>query len=917
MSDARHGKTLLGRRSECQTIDALLGGVRAGQGQVLVIRGEAGVGKTALLDYLSSRATAFRLLRAASVESEMELPFAGLHQLCAPLLAHLGALPEPQRQALRTAFGLEAGEAANPFLVGLAVLSLLAHVAEDQPVVCVFDDAQWLDRPSALLLAFVARRLLADPIAMVFAVREPFESREFEGLPELPVQGLAAQDARALLDSVVIGPVDDRVKDRIVAETRGNPLGLLELPRSLSAGGLAGGFALPDARPLASRIEESYLLRVHQLPEETQRLLLAAAADPLGDAELLWRAAEKLAIGAGAAAPAATSGIIEVGVAVRFCHPLARSAVYRAATVQSRSEVHLALAEATDPESEPDRRAWHLGQAALEPDEAVASALERSANRARSRGGNAAAAAFLQRAAELTPSAGRRAARTMAAARATFEAGAPDAAQQLLNAADAGPLDDLQRARLGRLRAQIEFATRRGTEAPPLLLDAASRLEPLNTELARETYLEAFAAALFTGRFDLSGSLRAISEAALAVPVGPNPPRPLDLLLDGLATRMTAGHATAAPKLSLALSAFEGSAGSGSDASTPWLWLAWFVAGDLWDSDRWYGLAHAATALARDAGALNILPVCLEGSAAALVHAGQFSAAAALVRESDSISEATGNEPLRYTSLVLAAWRGDEALTASLVASRLRDAEANGEGRVVGLAQYVTSVLHNGLGRYDAALAAARKGCEHDDLELTGFTLLELIEAGVRSGDPGVGGALELLEARTAASSTPWALGVRARSRALLAVGNAAEEHYQAALDHLAGSGVAIHLARAHLIYGEWLRRENRRAQSREQLRTAFEMFSDFGADAFAERTRRELAATGETVHKRGVDTRDLLTSQELQIARLAASRHTNPEIGSQLYLSPRTVEYHLHKVFSKLNIASRKELEAALAGVA
>lgn len=916
MTDTWHDSKLRGRQSERREMESLVHDIRANRGRVLVIRGEAGVGKSALLDFLAAKAAGCRLMRSTSVESEMELPYAGLHQLCAPMLGLIDELPGPQRDALRVAFGLMSGDAAEPFLVGLAVLSLLAQRTAEQPLVCIFDDAQWLDRPSALLLAFVARRLLAEPIAMVFAVREPHGVRELAGLPELSLVGLDEKDARALLDSVLITPVDERVRNRIIAETRGNPLALLELPRGLSPSELAGGFALPNSH-LSSRIEQSFLQRVRRLPLETQKLLLAAAAEPVGDTGLLWRAAVRLDIGVGAAAPAESDGLIEIGVTVRFCHPLVRSAVYRAASTHARSEVHAALAQSTDPELDPDRHAWHLGRAALEPDEAVAQALERSADRARRRGGNAAAAAFLKRAADLTVSPGRRATRALAAARAMFEAGAPDAAGELLIAAESGPLDDLQRARVGRLHAQIEFARRRGSEAPSLLLDAARRLEPLSTELARETYLEAFAAALFTGRFDPSASITSVSRSALKGPEAADPPRPLDLLLDGLATRMTVGHAASAPLLNRALSAFEASAAHSGDATSRWLWLAWLVAGDLWDSERWFGLADASTALAREAGALNILPVCLEGSAAALVHAGQFSAATALIQESDSISEATGNAPLRYTSLVLAAWRGDQTRTTSLIEARLRDAQANGEGRVVGLAKWVTSVLYNGLGRYEEALAAARRACEHDDLELTGFALTELIEAGARSGAAGISGALKSLEERTVASGTHWALGVLARSRALLSEGDVAAELYEEAIFHLEKSRIAIHLARAHLVYGEWLRRENHRSRAREHLRGAHEMFSDFGAAAFAERARRELLATGETVRKRRVDTQDLLTPQELQIARLAAASHTNPEIGGQLYISPRTVEYHLHKVYAKLNISSRKELESALGDAA
>lgn len=915
MATTEHKQQLLGRDRECAQFDAMLAASRANQGQVLLIRGEAGVGKTALLEYVAGNAGDFTVLRTTGVESEMELPYAGLHQFCAPLLPHLTTLPDPQRDALSTAFGLASGGAANHFLVGLAVLSLMSEITDERPLLCLLDDAQWLDRTSAQLLAFVARRLQAEPVAMVFAVRSPHPVQELDGLPQLVIEGLGSADARALFDSAITGPVDDQVRSRFVAESRGNPLALLELPRSTVGPQLAGGFALPGASPLTSKIEHSFMQRAQQLPMESRRLLVLAAAEPVGDSALLWRAAERLDIDSQAAAAAESEGLIELGVHVRFCHPLVRSAVYRAADVTERFTAHRALAEATDPAVDPDRRAWHLAQSVTGHDEVVAAELERSADRARMRGGNAAAAAFLRRATELTPSPGRRAARALAAARATYEAGSPDAAHALLDAAEVGPLDDLQRARLSRLHAQIEFARRRGPDASPMLLEAASRLEPLNLTLARETYLEAFAAGVFTGRFEVPNGLRAVATAVLALPAEPAEPRPLELLLVGLATRFSEGNAASAPLLKRALKGFE-EAGEDDESSTRWLWLAWFVAGDLWDSDRWSALATRATRLARAAGALNFLPVCLEGSAAASLHTGDFSTAAALIEESDSISRATGNEPLRYCSLVLAAWRGDESVAKPLIEARANSAEANGEGRVIGLVGLTNAVLYNGLARYDLAMEAAREAVAHDDLELTGFALVELIEAAVRSGEFGLAAdALARLRLRTEPAGTDWARGVAARSQALLSEGVEAEAFYLTAVEHLERSGIAIYQARAHLLYGEWLRRENRRQDAREQLRLAFEMLSDCGAEAFADRARRELTATGETVHKRTLDSRDLLTAQELQVARLAAERHTNPEIGSQLYISPRTVEYHLHKVFAKLNISSRRELAAALEG--
>jgi DNA-binding CsgD family transcriptional regulator len=866
-----------------------------------------------LLDYVAASAPGYRIARSAGIESEMELAFAGLHQLCAPMLPHLAHLPGPQRDALGTAFGLTAGTAADRFLVGLAVLSLLSRIAEERPLVCLVDDAQWLDRASAQVLAFVARRLLAEPMALVFAVREPGEELELGNLPVMVVGGLNDSAARALLDSVVPGRLDEQVRDRIVAETRGNPLALLELPLGLTAAELAGGFGRPDARPLASVIEQSFLRRVQSLPLETQRLLLAAAAEPMGDVPLLWRAAERLGIGDGAAAPAEAAGLIELGVRVRFRHPLVRSATYRAATSAQRQEIHRALAEATDSQADPDRRAWHRAQAAVGPDETVADELERSADRAQGRGGIAAAAAFLERASELTPDPARRAARVLAAAQAKFEAGAPDAAYELLAAAEIGPLDELQRTRLARLRAEIVFARRRGSDAPPLLLDVAKRLEALDAGLARETYLEAFGAAVFAGRLGDRCGVREVAEAARAAPPGPQPRRPMDLLLDGVTTRFIEGYGAGVPALRRALRTIRREALRSED-DLRWLWLAWLLAGDLWDDEAWHELAARAVRLAREAGALTVLPLDLEYRAGVHVHAGEFAAASALVEEAEAITAATGNAPLRYASLFLAAWRGEEAQTLKLIEARARDATVTGEGRAIGLVEYTTAVLSNGLGRYEAALAGARHACDHDDLCFFGWSLVELVEAGVRSGaHDAAAGALRQLEERTRAADTDWALGILARSSALLEDGQAADALYREALERLERCRIVVHLGRAHLVYGEWLRRENRRMDARKHLRTAYEMLSRMGAKAFAERARAELLATGETVRKRTIETRDVLTAQEALVARLAAQGRTNPEIGTQLFISPRTAEYHLRKVFTKLGISSRRSLRDAL----
>jgi hypothetical protein len=789
---------LRGRRAQCAELERLLEAMQTGQSGVVVLRGEAGIGKTALLEYAAECAEGCQVARAVGVESEMELPFAGLHQLCAPLLAGLDRLPPPQHEALGTAFGLTSGARPDRFLVGLAFLSLLSEAADREPLLCLIDDAQWLDQSSAQVLAFVARRLKAESIALVFAEREPGELDALAGLPELCLEGLSDVHARELLGSVVSGPLDERVAERIVAETHGNPLALLELPHGSSPAELAGGFILTAALPLPRLIEKRFRERVERLPADSQRLLLVAAAEPIGDPALLWRAAERLDLGLEAVGPAEAAGLLTFGAQVTFRHPLLRSAIYRAAPAHQRRSAHEALAAATDPALDPDRRAWHRAQSALAPDEDVAAELERSADRARARGGLAAAAAFLERAAALTPEPAHRARRELTAAQAKHEAGAPTAALKLLATADQGPLDELERARLERLRAQLAFASRRGNDAPPLLLDAAKRLEPLDAELARETYLEALAAAIFAGRLGGGRGVLEVAEAAGAAPRDPRPARAIDLLLDGLASRFTDGYAAGVPPLRKALEAVSRDEGHSED-DIHWLWLACRIAPDLWEDETWHELATRQLQLARDAGSLSVLPLAATYRAGVHVHAGEFAAAAALVEEADAITEATGNAPLGYTSLVLAAWRGQEAQALGLIEASREDATERGEGRAITLAEYATAVLYNGLGRYEAALVAAQRASEHDDLGLLGWALIERVEAAARSREPELAAnALERLSERTGLSGTDWALGIEARSRALLEEGQGAEDLYLEATERLGRCRIKVHVARAH-----------------------------------------------------------------------------------------------------------------------
>jgi DNA-binding CsgD family transcriptional regulator len=877
------------------------------------VRGEAGVGKTALLAHVAKRASGCRILRVAGVESENELPYAALQQLCTMLVADLERLPEPQRDALTTAFGLSAGEPPDRFLVGLAVLNLLAEAAEDEPLVCLIDDAHWCDRASAQTLAFVARRLLAERVVMVFAVREASDERELVGLDELVVEGLSEYDSRALLDSVVVGPIDTWVRDRIVAETRGNPLALLELPRAWTPAELAFGAGRSVSMPLASRIEAGFRRRLEQAPAEARQLLLLAAIEPRGDAALLWQAAEELGIDASGAAAAEATGLVEIGAHVRFRHPLVRSAAYRSASNQARQAVHRALAEVTDPLRDPDRRAWHRAAAAVGPDEMIAGELERCADRAQARGGMAAAAAFLEESARLTADAARRAHRALAAARAKHLAGEHDAALSLLATAQAASSDELHAARTELLRAQIAFDSRHGSDTPPLLLEAARRLEPLDPGLARETYLDAFTAALLVGRLSGGTPLKDVAEAARRAPAASPHPRACDRLLDGLALLITDGRAAAVPTLKGALAAFRDDEVS-VDERLRWQRLAGRVAQNLWDDVTWEELFRGYERVARQTGALRMLPVALRYGILVHVFRGELDDAAALISEVGVISDATGAEPVSYGSALLAAWRGREADARRHLGETLADVVRRGEGQGVTISHYTSAVLYNGLGRYEDARTAAELACDHEDLGLTGWSLAELIEAASRSGRPDTAtAALGRLVEHVRGADSDWALGVEARCRALVSADGDAEEHYLEAISRLRCTRVRAELARAHLLYGEWLRRAGRRVDAREQLRSAHEMFSRFGADGFAERARRELLATGETVRKRSSETRDDLTTQEAEIARLAAEGQTNPEIAALLFLSPRTVEWHLRKVFVKLGIGSRKELASVL----
>jgi DNA-binding CsgD family transcriptional regulator len=901
------GGSLLGRGREILALEELLEGVRDGDGAVLVVHGEGGVGKTALFERAVEGAGGFQTVRTAGVEAEMELPFAAVQQLCSPFLDRMARLPEPQGEALGIALGLRSGSPPDPFLIGLALLGLFAEVAEEQPLICLVDDAQWLDSASARTLAFVARRLLAEKVAMIFATREP--GGPLAGLPELRVEPLDRRDSRALLEAVLPAPLDERVLERIVVETRGNPLALLEMPRGLTAAQLAGGFGLPPALPVSTGIEESFTRRLAGLPDDARRLALVAAADPVGDPALVGRAAASLGVEEAAAVTLEAESILAFTPQVAFRHPLVRSAVYRTATAEARREAHAALARATDPDLDPDRRAWHRAQATVAPDEDVAAELEHSAGRAQERGGLAAAAAFLERSVELTPEPARRAQRALAAAQTKFLAGGLDEALDLLKSAEAvAPADDLVRAKSHLLRAQVAFASMRGDPAQ-LLLAAARELEGRDPALARATYLEALTATTVAGRLARGGGFAEASEVALAGPPMPAAPRPSDLLLRGLAVRFTEGYAAGAPLLKEAVKAFR-DAPVLPPEEAQWLWYVCWIALFLWDDESWMALSTRQLEQARRTGDLSALPYVLANRSAVYAFLGDMRTAARLEDELAVTAEATGIDPAPLGRLTLAALRGREAEFTELAGSTSRTAEARGEGVALTIAEFLTGVLDNGLGRYEAAFEATRSAVDHHEEGQAIWALTELIEAAVRTGRlEQAREAFPLVEETTSAAGTDWALGIEARMRALITEGDEAERHYEEAIDRLRRTSIRVQLARTHLLYGEWLRRRRRRRDAREQLRTAHEFFKDFEMAGFAERARLELEATGESARRRSVDLVDELTPQETQVARLAAEGVTNREIATRLFISTSTVEYHLRKAFRKLGVKSRTQL--------
>jgi DNA-binding CsgD family transcriptional regulator len=909
------GETLRGRGRECAQVDALIQNASRGRGGSLVFRGEAGVGKTTLLDYAGTQRTGFHVVRVGGVESEVELPYAALLQLCGKMLHLAGRLPAPQADALGIAFGQKSGEVPDRFHVSLAVLGLLSEAAREQPMLCLIDDAQWVDQPSLFALAFAARRIDADSLALLFTTRESISA--MAGIYEVTVEGLADADARELLASVVPGQLDEHVRDRIIAETRGNPLALLELPHGLKREELAGGFGFPKPAELSSRLEEGFIRRVRELPQPTQLLLLLAAAEPLGDPALLWRAGRGIGITGAHAAAAEAAGLFRVRSRATFRHPLVRSAVYRAAPEDERQRVHRALADATDADADSDRRVWHLAHATSGPDDALADELERSAARAQARGGPSAAAAFLERAAALASDQVRRATLVISSAELQYDAGSPHAAGDLLAAVDVRRLADLHQIRAERLQSRLLLGTQGSSAACRLLMQAAQRFESHDIEVACDTYLDAAVAAMMVGVSSVGGTWVQLARSIHALPSLSESARATDVLLAGIAVQATDGYAASLPLLRRALTMLLADPESTHERSrrdqVGLLWFGSRVAANIWDAGLLFRLAARMVSAAGASASVTLRASIASDAAHVALLAGDVSLARTLSDETLVMKAAAGLSPrfMRQGPLALAAWQG-------------RAHSAEGAAAPVDAADHATwsciiyctaAIVANGLGRYDEALVQAQRGSKYAaDLGWAMWCLPELVEAAVRSGKPDIAAdALELLGQTTAPAATDWGLGIEARCRALMSEGDVADAQFREAIDRLGHAGVVAHLARAHLLYGEWLRRVNRRIDAREQLRAARELFLAMGADAFTARVERELLVTGEKVRKRVNDTQAQLTAQERQVAELARDGLSNGEIGAQLFISPRTVEYHLHKVFAKLGITSRTKLNRAL----
>jgi len=913
------GGTLIGRRRECAVLDAVAASVRGGRSDSLVFAGEAGVGKTRLLQYLRDSADGMTTLWITGAQSELRLGFAALHRLMAPHLERLECLSGPHRRALEVTFGFQDGPTPNRLMVSLGALAFLSDLATERPVLCLIDDAQWLDPESLAVLGFVSRHLYVDPIGLVFSAREHSgDLTALAGLPTRHVDPLDSESAHAILDCAVPGVLDPRVSARVISETGGNPLAMLETVAGLTADQLAGRRHLPPRLPVGRWVERHFLAQVATMPPDARTTLLVAAASSDDEPTTMWRAAELLGVETEAVSPAVHQGVVSFEPRIAFRHPLIRSAVYGGATLDERRRVHAALAQAADGAGRADQAAWHRASAVTAPDESIAAALEASAARAKRRGGYSMQAAFLTRAAELSPGSGDRALRHLAAAQAHVMAGDGLLAEAILDLATPGLDDAGMHVSVQRMRASIAVFFSRHKDAPAILLDAASRVDVTDVSVRRQILFDAMQAAVVARQYTVDVTVEEVAHAALdTVRAGGSSPSTKDLLLDGFATRIVRSYADAVPLLKGAVASMFTDE-TAADVDIPSTILGWFAADDVWDEKGRRAMFERAQAIERRHGALGAMRITLAGLAVSQAWAGHMTEAENSYGEASEISALIGVPPPATTGVLLEvrAWQGRESESRA-VASLTADWGRQKGARILEIfALMGLTVLEVGLGRYPEALRWASEIVEDDPPGFGNRVLSEVVEAGVRSGDlTAARKALTRLTERATASSTPWALGVLARSTALMAADADAETHYRQAIDHLTATEVRTELARAHLLYGEWLRRRKRRRDAQRHLRTAHEMFIEMGAGAFAARARTERRAAGDPSYGgRSPRNRLGLTHQELQVARQAGSGVPNAEIAGRLFITKSTVEYHLSKVFRKLGVTSRRQLLAALA---
>ncbi|KAA0100033.1 LuxR family transcriptional regulator [Mycolicibacterium sp. P1-18] len=904
------GGTFVGRRTELDVMAELVDAARHGRSGSVVLRATAGLGKTYLLDrVVDEYATDMQVIAISGIEAETVFDYAALQRLCSQLLGHVDRLPELQRRALKVAMGAESGDPPDPFLVGLAVVNLLSEAGAQRPLLCIVDDAQWIDDVSRQALGFAARRLQADRVAMIFATRDA-DAYHLDGLRQLRLPPLTDAESRTLLDAVLPGRLDHRVRDRLLGEAAGNPLALTEMPVTLTPGELAGGFGLVNPRTSPGSVEDVFTQRLQALPERTRLLLLIAAAEPAGEAGWLWAAAERLGLGVDDAAAAEAAGLVRLDTRIGFRHPLVRAAIYRSEPAAQRHRVHAALAETITGPDAADYRTWHRAHAISTPLEAIAAELVVSAERARHRGGIAAAAAFLTYSVELTPDAGTRARRALGAAAAKLDAGDIGAATRLVDTAAATTVDAGHHARVALMRARLAFASDRGREGPRLLLAAARELADLEPDASRDTYLEALMAAMIVGRLaeDADGPV-AVAVAARRAPPPATPPRSVDLLLDALITRFTDGYVTAAPALKKALLAYLRDVHAGT-ADPRWHDVTNRICLDLYDFSAYAVLAGKQLEMLRAAGELTVLPAALTTLAAVHAIGGEFDAGQALLDEALVVASATGAPPHRSATAFLAAHRGDEELWRTSAGQTVSEGTDRGEGTELTVALLSKALLHNGLSWHEDALDACRSGLRYDDIGLYGCLLIETVEAAAYSGhhNEARDAAAELVT-RATASPTESALGLAARATAIAKGAEATDVDFQQAIAHLERSPLAVYRARTHLVYGEWLRRHRGNGDAVAQLRLAHDLCTRIGADAFAERAARELEAAGGAAAQRNPRYDAGLTARERHISRLVRQGLGNAEVADKLLISHRTVEWHLRNIYNKLGVTSRREL--------